>query len=225
MRRRVQHFYIRKRAGRAKPPRKRVVLRFAFVTVAVIVLIVVGIHMTIRPVIKTITGNQARILATSLINKAVLEELTVQGVQYDNLVELVYDAAGNIAALESNALALNRLHAVLSESINCALATMPNQDVHIPLGTLTGWELLSGRGPNLKLKMVPSSYIESAMRNNFDAAGINQTRHQILLDVTVTVSAILVPYTTTIQIHTVVVVAETIIVGTVPDFFASGISA
>ena len=48
-------------------------------------------------------------------------------------------------------------------------------------------------------------------------AGINQTRHQILLDVTVAVEILLPGSTLNTEIGAQIPVAETVIVGTVPD--------
>ncbi len=109
----------------------------------------------------------------------------------------------------------------MTEAVNARLSAIPDQNVSIPLGTLSGIEFLSGRGPRVKLKMLPSSYVESALVNKFDTAGINQTQHQIMIEFTVTMTAILAPYSTTVDVVTNVCIAETIIIGTVPDTYAT----
>ena len=221
MRSRVKLFSARKRPVGPKTKIKKLPKRAkAVIWVSVVVLILYLLHVNIKPVVQTVSANQARILGTSVINNAVMNELSAGEAEYDRLVTIVYDSAGNIAAIESNASEMNKLKARIVEAVNESLATLPDQDVGIPLGTLTGIELLSGRGPKLKLKMTPSPYVESSLVNNFDSAGVNQTRHQILIEIKVTITAILVPYITTVDVSTTVIVAETIIVGKVPDMFA-----
>ena len=190
-----------------------------YIVLAVFAIFIYLIHLGIKPVIETVSGNQARILCTSLINNAVLGELADMPAKYESLVTIIYDTAGNVKALETNTVELNRLKARLLGAVNDALAMLPNHDVRIPLGTLTGIGLLSGRGPGIKLKMQPSGYVESALYNSFDSAGINQTRHMIMIEFIVEVSAIIAPYVTPVTVTSGMVVAETIIVGTVPNFF------
>lgn len=211
-----EHMQRRKKRGKRS---KRMI--WASVS-ALVILLMYLLHISFQPVIRTVSENQAHILATSIMNKAVLAELADMQVEYDSLVDLVYDAAGNIAAISTRTLELNRVKAQLTEAVADALTQLPLQDVRIPLGTLTGIELLSGRGPDIKLKMMPSSYVESEFTSRFDSAGINQTRHQIVIVFTVNISAILAPYTTKLTVTSSMVVAETVIVGNVPQFYFDG---
>jgi len=221
VRSRAKLFNFRKKAIGKKSKIKKMPRRTKVIAWAVVfALIIYILHINVRPVISTVSANQARVLGAATINRAVLDELSAHEVEYDKLITIVYDAAGNIAAVESSAVEMNKLKARLTVAVIESLAALPDQNVTIPLGTLTGIELLSGRGPKLKLRMTPSPYVESALVNNFDSAGINQTRHQIFIEISVTITAILVPYITTVNVTTNVVVAETIIIGKVPDMFA-----
>lgn len=184
------------------------------------VLFITLISNNLRPVIHTVSANQARILCTSTVNQTVMEELGKLDLEYDNLVTLKNDSLGRINAIETNALEVNRLQARLTDAVSERLSLLPNQNVSIPLGTLTGIELLSGRGPRVKLKMIPSSYVGSELVNRFDGAGINQTRHQLMINFNVSMSAILAPYTTSVEVSVSICIAETVIIGVVPDTFA-----
>ena len=94
---------------------------------------------------------------------------------------------------------------------------MEEQQIAIALGTLSGVQLLSGRGPDVHLRVEPAGYLTSEVENRFESAGINQTRHQIMLLLDMRVMAIIPGYTTSTEIHTEYCLAETVIVGTVPD--------
>ncbi len=191
--------------------------------VIIVAIIFAGVALSnnLKPVIQTISANQAKILCTAAVNNAVVSELQKLSVDYDELVNVLRDEAGNITAIETNAVEINRLKAILTEAVNARLSAIPDQNVSIPLGTLTGLELLSGRGPLVRLRMLPSSFVESALVNHFETAGINQTQHQIMIEFTVTMTAILSPYATTVDVVTNVCIAETIIIGTVPNTYAT----
>ena len=94
---------------------------------------------------------------------------------------------------------------------------MSTTTLSIPIGTLTGSSLLAGRGPTVKVKMQSVGSTTASFRNTFSSAGINQTRHQILLDVTVSVSILLPGFRTSTKVSNEISVAETVIVGSVPE--------
>ena len=100
------------------------------------------------------------------------------------------------------------------------LMSLENQDVAIPLGTLLGWQLLAGRGPEVHLQIVPASFVESNVVDTLETAGINQTQHRVCIRFTVEMSAILPGYSTSVDVTDEVCVAQTLIVGQVPEFYA-----
>lgn len=197
---------------------KRIVIRVICILLILAIPIVFGSNL--KPVIITICSSQAKILCTKHMNKSVVDELENLNVEYSELVNVVTDKDGNITAIETNAVEVNKIKARLTDAVNDSIAAIPTQDVGIPLGTLTGTELLSGRGPKIKLRMIPASYVESTLTHVFDTAGINQTRHQITIEFEVTMTAILAPYSTTAVVKTNVCIAETVIIGHVPEMFA-----
>ncbi len=209
---------MRKGASNKKVKRK-IQLIVVFVLLVYMIVMVSG---NLKPVIQTIISNQAKILCTSAVNKAVVAELEKINVDYDALVRIVKDpVTGQIVAIETNAVEVNKLKAKLTDAVNEKLSTIPEQNVRIPLGTLTGIEFLSGRGPRIKLKMQPSSNVETVLVNKFDTAGINQTHHQIFIEFKVQMTAILAPYSTSVTVPTNVCIAETVIIGIVPDTYAT----
>ena len=89
----------------------------------------------------------------------------------------------------------------------------------IPVGTLTGSALLAGRGPRITVRMESVGSSEANFRNAFTSAGINQTKHQIILTVDVSVSILLPGFRTATKVSNSFIVAETVIVGMVPDTY------
>ena len=89
----------------------------------------------------------------------------------------------------------------------------------IPLGSLILPELLSGRGPAIPVRILSIRNSESTFESYFTEAGINQTLHQLTMQVGVDVAILVLGRSESFTVTSQVVVAETIIVGDVPDTF------
>ena len=145
--------------------------------------------------------------------------MTEESLRYENLVHLTYSEAGNVTALQTDITSMNILQSNITNRIVQQILTFDNQTVDVPIGTLLGGPFFSGRGPEVEIKIIPASFIETQIVNRFDSAGINQTRHQIFLNVKLTVSAVIPGYSVTSDVNTNVLLAETVIVGAVPEAF------
>ena len=175
------------------------------------------LDLRIRPYIQSISSYQAQIYGTRVINDAIYEELASENIRYDNLVTLTQNGQGQITSLQTDMVALGRLRGRVTEAVIQEIDEMEEQQIAIALGTLSGVQLLSGRGPDVHLRVEPAGYLTREVENRFESAGINQTRHQIMLLLDMRVMAIIPGYTTSTEIHTEYCLAETVIVGTVPD--------
>ena len=113
----------------------------------------------------------------------------------------------------------NRLQTAVADDVLERLGQVSASELAVPLGTLTGSPLLAGRGPKLTVKMETMGTAAAAFRDKFTAAGINQTKHQILLDVDVYVTILLPGITTYTKVSNEISVAETVIVGSVPQTY------
>ena len=184
-------------------------------TVLSTVLIVAVVHM------EPILSSMATARVSNTVNRIVVEAVSdaIQGgeIDYGILVEFEKDADGRVTALKSNMAAFNRLQASISDDFLLRLSEVSTSTLSIPIGTLTGSSLLAGRGPLIRVKMQSVGSTTASFRNTFSSAGINQTRHQILLDVNVNVSILLPGFRTSTRVTNEISVAETVIVGTVPE--------
>ena len=139
--------------------------------------------------------------------------------QYDGLVSFEKDTEGHITAVQSNMAAFNHLQAEILDTVLTRISQVPTGDLSIPIGSLTGSTLLAGRGPRITVRMESVGSSEANFRNAFTSAGINQTKHQIILTVDVSVSVLLPGFRTATKVSNSFIVAETVIVGTVPDTY------
>ena len=179
--------------------------------------------------LRALLGNLAATRVSNLVGRVVMEAVSdaINGgeIQYNSLISLEKDAEGHITALQSNMAEFNRLQSAITQDVLGRLGEVSDMDLSIPAGTLTGSALLVGRGPSITIRMQSVGSCSAHFENQFDQAGINQTTHRILLCVDVSMSILLPGFRTSTQVSNSFSVAETVIVGNVPDsytYFDSG---
>lgn len=157
--------------------------------------------------------------ASNVINQAVSQQIDSGDVQYDDLVQLERDNDGNITALTTNMQEMNRLKTQLLTKLDSDIYDISDDEISIPLGNLTGIQLLSGRGGSIPVKIVAVSSSDASFRGEFSDAGINQTIHRIMMDVSLDLIILLPSGTVTDHVATEVCVAETVLLGSVPESY------
>lgn len=205
-------------------PRQKAKLICFFLSVLLITLTLVGTSH-----LRALLGNLAVTRVTNLVGQLVTAAVSdaVEGgeIQYNSLISLEKDETGHVTALQSNMAEFNRLQASITQDILTRLGEMSDIELEIPIGTLSGSAFLAGRGPKMPVRMQSTGSCSARFENQFSHAGINQTTHQILLCVDVSVSILLPGFRTGTQVANSYAVAETVIVGDVPDtytYFDSG---
>jgi len=161
---------------------------------------------------------KAKTLAVTVLNETV-EQVVQEGMGYDALVHVTKDEQGQIRLLQADAAAMNHLAARVSALAQEKLDSTENRAVQVPLGSALGLTLFAGAGPKLRVQVLPVGAIAARFDTEFQAAGINQTRHRILLTMTATVKLVIPTGAKTVEASTQVAVAESIIVGEVPQSF------
>lgn len=184
-----------------------------------ILMLQVFMKKRIDPLIAELACAEVSDLATNVINDAVDEQIASGQIQYQNFVTLVRNQNGQIAALTTNMQEMNRLKTQLLGILETKIHEKLTDQITIPLGNITGIRLLSGRGPGIPVKIVSLASSDAAFRGAFEDAGINQTVHRIMMDVTMDLVILLPNQTITQTVSTDVCVAETVLIGTVPTHF------
>ena len=180
---------------------------------------VVSLLWHLKPVMTSMATARVSNLVNRIVSAAVNEAVENGSIDYQNFVIFEKDETGHITALRSNVAEVNRMQGQIADEILHRLSEVATSELEIPLGTLTGSALLAGRGPSLFVRMQAVGSASAAFRNQFTAAGINQTRHQIFLDVDVYMSILLPGMKTSTRVSNEIAVAETVIVGGVPDTY------
>ena len=161
---------------------------------------------------------KAKTLAVTVLNETV-EQVVQEGMGYDALVHVTKDEVGQVRLIQADTTAMNHLAARVSALAQEKLDSTENRAVQVPLGSALGLTLFAGAGPKLRVQVLPVGAIAARFDTEFQAAGINQTRHRILLTMTATVKLVIPTGAKTVEASTQVAVAESIIVGEVPQSF------
>ncbi len=198
---------------------------FKLVAVSLIFIgLAVMADLTLRPLIEKVNAYECRNRVTDIINTAVNQELTRSDISYAKLVELNENAEGDVVSVESNVLNINLLKTGISERIEREMKRLPAVDIAIPIGTITGLQMLNGKGFELGMSLMPMGHSSTRIISEFTETGINQTRHRIIIEISVMVEAVVPGYATEVAVKTSIIAAETIIVGKVPEAYTHVVS-
>ena len=166
---------------------------------------------------------QVKNTTSDLINDAIDKQIEIGNIQYDRIVYFEKDLEGRITALKTNMNEVNRLKTDILNIINDEILALDTADLGIHIGNFLLPEFFAGKGPVIPVHILAIRNSEAAFQSHFSEAGINQTLQQLTMDVSVDVSVLLLGKTDSFTVTSQVVVAETIIVGQVPNtFFQTG---
>lgn len=171
----------------------------------------------INPIIDKQCSTKAKSIATKISNEQAT--LVMSRYNYDDLCNVSKDSNGNVSMISANVITVNEIISDVAIKIQEELDKEENNSYNIRLGTLTGTRILSGMGPNVKIKIEVIGNLDTDLRSEFEEAGINQTLHRLYLQVECNV-IILTPFKTTEEkIVNQVLLAEAIIIGTTPNTY------
>jgi sporulation protein YunB len=172
----------------------------------------------LRSVVIQLAQTKAKVYSTLAINSCVTEVLAKDDTDYTNLVYIQTNENG-LSDVRANITAINTLKAQLTTEIQNRISEYSDGKLYIAIGTLVGSDVFTGRGPKIEVKLVPVGYVTTTISNEFTTAGINQTLHRILMTVTGTVTVVMGGYSATSEVTADFCIAETIIVGAVPQAY------
>lgn len=199
--------------------RIRSFFRLLFVLLAAALILFLMFRSRYRDVIRELAEIQVKNTTSDLTNDAIAKQIADGVIQYDRIVYFEKDLDGRITALKTNMSEVNRLKTDILNIINDEILALDTSDIGIPLGSLFLPEFLSGKGPAIPVHILSIRNSDANFASAFSQAGINQTLHQLTMFVSVDVAVLVLGQTSSFTITSEVVVAETVIVGDVPDTF------
>ena len=204
-------YYVKPRKSKVKP----------YILVIITILIIFNLFLYIfdsrvlpNVLIKSESMVQAK--AEDIINTTSMNIFN-EKFNYGEMIIINKDNEGNINLIQANTVRLNELSSRISLKCNEELQKMGEVGIDVPVGWLTEKSIFYNLGPKINVKVEPIGNISINYESKFESAGINQTRHKIYLNISVTVRTIVPLHSQEIEVKCEVPVAETIVVGKIPQ--------
>lgn len=179
----------------------------------------------LKPVLEEITAHEATSLFMEAVSSAVSDTLQEEEITYEDLVSIQRDTEGAVLSVSSDVVQMNQLKTEVLRKTQESLREFEHLEVWVPIGTLLGGELFHGRGPKIPIWVTLSGTVTAEFSNTYESAGINQTRHQVLLKLNGDIYTYMTGARATMAVSSDIPVAETVIVGETPQFFAGNQSS
>lgn len=174
---------------------------------------------SLRPTVVSMAENYATREATVRINECVAKTLAEDGDVYGSFVTFSTDKEGKVMALSTDSASTNVLKARISSVLANQLGQIKGEELYIPLGNVINVDLFAGKGPRIKVEIISVGALTTDFHSELESAGINQTLHRIMLDVTVNIS-LYVPFSVRdVTVKSSVCIAESVLVGEVPEAY------
>ncbi|SFR13809.1 sporulation protein YunB [Desulfoscipio geothermicus] len=177
----------------------------------------VFVDRRVRPTLFSIAEVEVTQMAVDAINKTVQKEVSRKNIDYQDFITVHRDYNGRVALMQANTVQINRMAADITLNVQQRLRDLQGKQISIPFGQVLGSYILADMGPYIRVGIHPMGTVSVNVIDRFEQAGINQTRHKVYLDFTTMVRVVVPLYSAEVKIATKVPVAESIIVGDVPE--------
>lgn len=198
--------------------KRRSWLRLLLIAILLLTVVFLFVEKNLSQTLLDMAYATAHSIALETVNRAA-QQVVGDGVAYDELMNVQLDAQGRVSMLRANTMRMNQIATQTAIIAQEKLNSIENQLVDVPLGAALGVRFLGGFGPRISVQIVPVGAVSTHFETEFETAGINQTRHKIFLTLETSVSLIVPADSRMVQVTSTVPIAESIIVGQVPDSF------
>ncbi len=208
------------RYKRKRVPKKAKILIIVGAVLAAVIVAVVFFQKNVTKILYRLSEASVQSMTVLSVNEAVSE--TLERIDYDSLITVTHGSDGAVTGISANAQNVNLLARTTATLSMANLSARSKNGIKVPVGAFTGIEFLAGFGPKVTFKIISVSRVSCEFESAFSSAGVNQTRHSVYMDVEATVTVVMPSGSKEISSVTEVLVAESVIVGEVPDVFLQG---
>ena len=171
----------------------------------------------LRPAVYDLAVIEAYAVSSERVNTAVEKLLSQSAPAYSELVSINCNDSNSITGITTDIVKMNLFKSQVTNAIDGEFSSNGKTEIPVSLGTASGIVLFSGLGPYVDIDVGFSSSTKTDFENVFESAGINQTQHSVMLNVETTVMLSFAGRRITRTVETSFCVAQTVIVGSVPD--------
>lgn len=194
-------------------------VRFCFVVFMLIVSIFL-LNRAVGQLFEKVTTDQIHNAGVRILNHAVEELSENDAVNAQDLVTISYKDDQTISSISINSAEVNRIRTEITSTVLEEIKAEGVETVQIPLGSLSNLWFFSAQGPKIDFDVFPSGYLTSKITSEFDSAGINQTRHRLVLNLSLDLMCVNLLHRQTVTVNSEYILSETIIVGETPQQYA-----
>ncbi len=195
--------------------------RKRMVMVAIALACIVGLlgiaFVRCRPVMTTFAESQAVWTATKMANSTVAEVLQEYAETCKDTIVVTYDGEQKISSVYTDTSAINRIRTAITERTISAMEEFSSLSVSLPMGTLMGWDWLSGFGPLITFPISYTATIVSDVSSALAAEGINQSLYRVLVHLEISLYVVSPVGRSTVSARMSYPMAEMVLLGEVPD--------
>lgn len=201
-------------------PRFRLMPVLSILIIITLLSSMVFADLRIKRSLIALAGAEAQARASETINQ-IINDKVVSGLEYNDIVAVHKDGQGKIVLIQPNTIILNRIMSSTVVEVARSMGQMKDNTIEIPLGQMSGISLLAAYGPRMKVRVIPAGQVHVKILNEFQQAGINQTRHLIYFEVRGDIKVAVPFMAEDLEVLAVIPMAETIIVGDVPETYVN----
>ena len=200
----------------AKKKLRKKIIKLIIIAI-LIMLIIQLVFYYFEPIFEAMCEEKVKSLATIITNQQ--STLVMKKYQYEELYTIEKDSNGNIVIIKSNVVPINNLISELTENIQNEFDKIENPTIDIPLGNLSGIYLLSGSGPEITIEVSITGTVDTEIKSEFIAQGINQTLHRVYVNFECNMKIVTPLKNYNKKVTNQVIIAEHVIVGNIPNSY------
>ncbi|NLV76236.1 MAG: sporulation protein YunB [Tissierellia bacterium] len=189
--------------------------------IALLILIIYLFRYTdknIKPTVVAISEIRARAITTQAINDTIKNKIK-RDINYNDLIFVKYDNEGKVTLMQANTILMNSIASEVAIEVQEQLTEMSKSNIKVPLSNAFDTQIITL--PSINIRIIPQGSVAVDFATEFESSGINQTRHRIYIIVVTDIKMIVPLVSENLRITTNIPIAETIIVGDVPEEYVN----
>ncbi len=179
-----------------------------------------AVNSKLKPIAFELARSSGSNAVLGIMSDTVSDYFDSNEIGYSDLVRLKYNSSGFVTSVEYDSAALNKMKIECLDALSKNLSKLRNAKIKVPVGSLFGDLSLSGRGPKVSVRLSESAVPDIELLSEFESVGFNQSRHELKLRATATVTVYLPPRSEEYTVTQDYVLAQTVIVGDIPSGYA-----
>lgn len=204
------------------PPGRRIGLLVKLGTIMLVACVLFCLFdAKIQPVLQQMAQYECYSITVAIMNQAVSQQIAQEPDLYDSLYSIQTDDRGVVRAVLAEPSVINRVRLDLAEAVDQALQALPEQEIYIPLGSLTDYALLNDLGPDWQLNLSPQGYVETEIEETAEELAINRTLYRAELVLRVTINMLLDGTSSSETVEHRVPISSILITGETPTYYAN----